>query len=352
MSINHLCENLEMRIALNRTVAFLLILGAVLVTCSRKGHAADVLTLNGKLGRGVNILGYDPIWQSRERGRFQEKHFRLIKEAGFDSVRINLHAFRHMDSENDYRLRAAWWETLDWAVDGALANKLAVILDLHEFNAMGDDPVGRKPMFVAFWQQVSLHFKDAPETVVFEILNEPCRGVTAELWDEYYREALRIIREHNPTRGVIIGPPNWNSVDKLNEFELPQDDRNIIVTVHYYKPMAFTHQGARWTPAYRDKTGVKWPQSEQEAQAVVDEFRKVHVWAEQQDRPIFLGEFGAYDRADMESRVRYTSSVARTAEQFGFSWAYWQFDSDFVVYDIPHDRWVEPLRDALIPETP
>jgi endoglucanase len=50
----------------------------------------------------------------------------------------------------------------------------------------------------------------------------------------------------------------------------------------------------------------------------------------------------------MESRLRYTGFVAREAERLGWSWAYWQFDSDFVVYDIEHDRWVEPLRDALI----
>ncbi len=311
--------------------------------------AMDVFEVNRKLGRGVNIIGYDPIWQSRQRGRFQEKHFRLIKEAGFDSVRINLHAFSHMDPENDYRLRQPWWDTLDWAVKNALDNKLAVILDLHEFHRMGDDPAGQKPLFLAFWRQVSEHFRDAPETVVFEILNEPCRGLDAEAWDRYYREALAIIRRTNPTRAVIVGPPGYNSVDKLRDLTLPEDDRHIIVTVHYYKPMAFTHQGARWTPAYRDKTGVPWPASEADTQAVLTDFGKAHGWAKTYNRPIFVGEFGAYDRADMESRVRYTAFVARTAEKFGFSWAYWQFDSDFIVYDIPNDRWVEPIRDALLP---
>ena len=37
----------------------------------------------------------------------------------------------------------------------------------------------------------------------------------------------------------------------------------------------------------------------------------------------------AYEKAPMESRVRCTDSVARTAESMGWSWAYWQFDSDF-----------------------
>ena len=62
-----------------------------------------------------------------------------------------------------------------------------------------------------------------------------------------------------------------------------------------------------------------------------------------------MGEFGAYDKADMASRVRYLSFVTRQAEKLGWSWAYWQFDSDFIVYDMRNKRWIEPIRDALIP---
>ena len=74
--------------------------------------------------------------------------------------------------------------------------------------------------------------------------------------------------------------------------------------------------------------------------------------AKAQKRPILLGEFGAYDRggADIDSRVRYTSQVARQAEKLGWGWAYWQFDSDFVVYDMGKDEWVRPIWRALIPE--
>jgi hypothetical protein len=64
-----------------------------------EAEAANAAELNRELGRGVNIIGYDPIWRSFEQRRFKSKHFRLLKESGFDSVRINLHPFRHMDSE-------------------------------------------------------------------------------------------------------------------------------------------------------------------------------------------------------------------------------------------------------------
>lgn len=304
---------------------------------------------NAKLGRGVNIIGYDPIWRSRDEGRFTEEHFRLIKEGGFNSVRINLHPFRHMNADSGYALAPGWLETLDWAVEQATAQGLAVILDLHEFNAMADDPEGKKGLFLGFWQQVAPRFKDAPESVFFEVLNEPNRAVTPEMWNGYLREALAVIRESNPGRTVIIGPAHWNGMGALAELDLPADDRNLIVTVHYYHPMEFTHQGAPWTEQWKDTTGVQWTASEAEISRMRTDFDVARSWATTNDRPIFLGEFGAYDKGDMDSRARYTASVARTAEELGWSWAYWQFDSDFIVYDIDNGAWVQPIHEALVP---
>lgn len=166
----------------------------------------DVFSQNQQLGRGVNILGYDPIWQSREQARFQVKHFRLLHEAGFDSVRINLHPFRHSRQEQGWKLPDAWFATVDWAVTNALSNGLTVILDLHEFNAMAENPEGRHDQFLATWKQMAEHYQSAPGGVLFEILNEPSRGLTPELWNRYLKEALALIRKSNPIRTVIVGP--------------------------------------------------------------------------------------------------------------------------------------------------
>lgn len=52
---------------------------------------------------------------------------------------------------------------------------------------------------------------------------------------------------------------------------------------------------------------------------------------------------------DSASRVRYLDFVTREAEKRGWSRACWQFDSDFILHDIAGRRWIEPVRDALIP---
>jgi endoglucanase len=319
---------------------------------ARAESVPDAFAQNQKLGRGVNLLGYDPLWRSREQARFKAEYFQKLKAAGFNSVRINLHSFRFMDATNAWTLKPSWFEVLDWAVNEAQAQGLAVILDLHEFNALGNNPTGNnKEKFLAFWRQMAAHYQNAPGSVYFEVLNEPFGKLTPELWNEYFVEALAIIRKTNPARTVIVGPGQWNQIDRLADLKLPEHDRNLIVTIHFYEPFAFTHQGASWTDR-KDKLGFDWTGSPEEVTALNRAFDKADAWSKANQRPLFLGEFGAYDRAPMDARARWTSAIARGAEARGWSWAYWQFDGDFVLYDIKHEAWVEPILNALIPTTP
>jgi endoglucanase len=296
--------------------------------------------------RGVNIIGYDPIWKNFENRRFKQQYFQALHEAGFQTVRVNLQAFQHMDEMN--RLSPAWFKTLDWVVDNALANHLTVILDEHDYEPCGGDAVMCREKLISFWEQVAPRYKNAPSSVVFEILNEPNKALTVETWNSLLKDSLAIIRRTNPQRNVVIGPSSWNSIHELKTLDLPKNDHNIIVTVHYYSPMTFTHQGAKWNKETAQLSGIKWG-TDEEKQAIVKDFSGVQEWSKANDRPILLGEFGAYDKGEMDSRVKYTAYVARTAEKMGWAWTYWQFDSDFVVYDIDKEEWVEPIRKALLP---
>jgi endoglucanase len=337
----------KLPLGLGALVALALGLAGLASAGAAEKQVADAFVQNQRLGRGVNIIGYDPLWRSRDQGRFKTAYFQMLKDAGFNNVRVNLHPFRRMEAGNDYALPASWWETLDWATKNALQSGLMVILDLHEFGAMGTDPEANKPKFLAFWRQVSERLQNAPDSVLFEILNEPSRKLTAPLWNEYLAEALAIIRQTNPTRTVIIGPAGYNSIGQLGELKLPEDDRHIIVTVHYYSPMDFTHQGASWA-GRTDKLNVEWQGTDAEQAAVERDFARAQTWAKEHRRPIFLGEFGVYDKAPMASRVRYLAFLVGTMQKLGWSWAYWQFDSDFILYDVKNDKWIEPVREALV----
>lgn len=300
-----------------------------------------------RLKRGVNIIGYDPIWQDRSRARFQSRHFKIIRQGGFDFVRVVLQSFRHMDAEN--RLDPKWLATLDWVVSEASKAGLGVILDEHDFDVCSKAPDACEPKLLAFWRQIGDRYRDAPDTVLFELLNEPHAPLDAARWNAMLARLIPMVRATNPRRTLVIGPTRWNNLEELPTLQLPMNDRNILVTFHSYEPFRFTHQGASWAGESAALKNIPFTVADEAR--IRSDYDKVAAWSKANDRPVLMGEFGAYEKSGtpVAARARYTATVRREAEAHGFSWAYWQFDSDFIVYDIDRDRWVEPIRAALIP---
>jgi hypothetical protein len=304
--------------------------------------APNAFAQNQRLGRGVNILGYDRVWGPLPGASLRDEHFRLIRQAGFQSVRICLFPFRETRCSKDGPIPDVWLDKVDWAVKQALSQGLAVVVDCHE----GCELPNYRGAWLYLWKQLGNRFKDSPPEVVFELLNEPC-GMTADAWNRLLLEGLATVRQTNPTRTVIVGPAHWSEIELLDSLHLPEHDRNVIVAVHYYDPMWFTHQGLRQKPQY--PAGKPWMGDEQQRQAIVRDFQKAQVWAKRTNRPLFLGEFGTYDRADIASRARWTKCVRQEAERLGWSWAYWHFaGTGFGICDYSSSRWVEPIRDALV----
>ncbi len=301
---------------------------------------------NARLGRGVNIIGYDPIWNDQSKARMQTKHFKLIKEAGFSNVRIKISPFR-FSIDDQFTIDPKFFKTLDWVVKQSLENGLMAIVDFHEHTNMEKDPIGTKPMFLAMWKQIAEYCKAYPSEVLFEIANEP--NMKPETWNAIHDEAYKIIRASNPDRTLLIGTINGNQIKFLNDLELPENDRNIIVAIHYYSPIQFTHQGAPWSIKNKDLSGITWSNKAAEEENVKADFDMAQEWSKTHNRPLTLGEFGAYEKADMASRVSWTDFIARQAEARNWSWSYWQFDSDFIVYDIDKGEWISDIKNALIP---
>ena len=163
-------------------------------------------------------------------------------------------------------------------------------------------------------------------------------------------DLLAVVRQSNPYRIVVIGPTRWNNFAELPTLRLPEHDRNLLVTFHYYDPFFFTHQGASWANL-TDKRGVTWGTDAEKSKIRAD-FDQVAAWAAANRRPILLGEFGAYDKSGtpLAMRMAWTETIVREAEAHGFGWAYWQFDSDFIAWDMARDTWVEPVLKALMPD--
>jgi len=255
----------------------------------------------------------------------QEEYFNLIKQARFDFVRLPVRWNTHADEAAPYTIDPAFFARVDEIVGWALERDLAIIIDFHHYEEIAWNPWGHKDRFLGIWKQVAEHYKDYPSNVLFELLNEPNDQLNAALWNEYSGEALAIVRETKPTRDVVIGPVSWNAYDWISTLDVPNDD-HLIVTFHYYLPFQFTHQGAEWVDGSNPWLGTTWDATKEQRTEISSHFDSVAEWAQRKGVRILLGEFGAYSKADMASRVRWTDFVAREAERRGFAWAYWELD--------------------------
>jgi endoglucanase len=312
--------------------------------------AVDAYLMNKRLARTVNIGNALEAPNEGEWGvTIQEEYFQIIHEAGFTAVRLPVRWSAHALEEAPYTMDPAFFQRVDQVIHEALTAGLVVIVNMHHYEEMALDADSHEARFITLWGQIAEHYKSYPNALLFEPMNEPNGAVVASRWNRLLAATLPVIRATNPTRNLVIGPADWNDLRGLDELALPADDQHIIVMFHYYQPYQFTHQAAEWVQGSASWLGTEWKGSSAEKQLVQYDFKTVAKWAEENHRPIFLGEFGAYSKADLASRARWTTFIAREAEKQGFSWGYWEFCAGFGVYSLENNQWNEPLLKALIP---
>ena len=323
------------------------------VSCSSPApqKPQDIFGYNLLLRRTINL---ESALDAPQKGNWgvvlKRGYFQQIANAGFTAIRIPIRFSAHASGEYPYTLDPHFMQLVEGAVQNTTSRHMVAILDFHSYPDLFASPATEEDRFIAIWKQVAEHFQKSPdEQVFFELLNEPNGGLNSQSWNDLLNRTVAVVRQSNPTRPIIIGPTNYNGYDQLDALVLPKDP-NLIVTFHYYLPVEFTHQGASWIIGADAWLGKQWNASPEELDAISSVFNQVSVWAGQNHRPIFLGEFGVIEKAGQGSRVRWTTAVHQAAEARGFSWAYWVFsNSGFDVFDLQKNRWQIDMLHALIP---
>jgi endoglucanase len=101
---------------------------------------------------------------------------------------------------------------------------------------------------------------------------------------------------------------------------------------------------------YDKYLGRQWNGNDDEKEKVDDLLNIAANMGKKLGVPVYIGEFGAYGKADHASRVRWTDYIARACETRGMLWAYWDFSAGFAVYDSALNQYDEGLLNALIPQ--
>jgi endoglucanase len=332
-----------------KRLPFLLCVFAALAGSVRAADPKNAADYNRLIGHGINLANALEAPREGDWGlTLEEDYFERVKKAGFTSVRLPIRWSAHAAAKPPYEINAAFFKRIDWAVEQALSRDLIAIINVHHFDDVVHDPDKHEAKLLALWKQIAEHYRNRPDRLYFELLNEPNDKLNEERWNALIPKLLDVVRATNSERIVIVGPGQWNGLGSLDKLKLPKKDRRLIVTFHYYSPFHFTHQGADWLPESKKWKGTTWTGTTKETEELSNDFAKVAAWAKRNERPIFLGEFGSYNVADMDSRVRWTQAVVREAEKHSFTWAYWDFASGFGAYDPKAKAWHEPLRKALL----
>jgi len=314
-------------------------------------HAQAIFDLNQNLGKGINMGNmFEAPTETAWGNPFQDDYFTRISDLGFNHVRIPIRwdTPERTQQTAPYTIEASFLNRIKSVVDKALAEDLYVIINMHHHDAIFVNPDGIKSRFLSQWQQISELFKDYDERLLFEVLNEPHDNLTPTKWNQFFSEALATIRTTNPTRAVLMGTANWGGLGGIADLEIPADE-HIILTIHYYEPFQFTHQGAEWVAGNADDwLGTTWEDTNLERQEIASQFQPLLLFAQEQNIPVHIGEFGAYNKADLASRVKWTTFLARWFEEQGFSWAYWEFSAGFGIYNPATKQYLQPLADALL----
>lgn len=300
------------------------------------------------LGRGINLGNMLEAPEEGDWGlRFEDDFPILVKEAGFEHVRIPIRWSTHSSSSPPYLIDDQFLSRVKHVVDASRREGLKVIVNVHHFEPLYAEPGKHREWLNSLWEQISTAFVDADDQLYFEILNEPHGELNEQLWNSMLIETLAVIRRQHPQRWVIIGPAPWNGIGGLDKLRLPPADRKLIVTAHYYLPFKFTHQGASWVDP-TPPLGATWLATAEQIRELEQDFDRVSDWGKREGRPIYIGEFGVYQAAPMESRVVWTKHVREACVRRQFSWAYWELAAGFGVLDNESKTWRVDLLKALV----
>ena len=343
-----------------------------MTACTTKSETNNEVN-DFKISRGTNISHW--LSQNNEdrgearRQHIQEDDFARLDSLGFDFVRLPIDEVQFWD-ENGQKLPEAW-ELMNNAIQWAEKYHLRTIVDLHiirshYFNAVNEEGSDANTLFTSekaqqdlidMWYQLSDVLKGySNDSVAYEFMNEPV-AEDHEQWNQLIAKVHKALREREPQRTLVIGSNMWQSYATIKDLKVPEGDKNIILSFHYYNPMLLTHYGAWWTPLGKYTGKVNYPGilvSKEDFDAAPDsiktelepytkeEWNIDHIRADFKDAieaakkyglQLFCGEWGVYEPVDRELAYKWTKDMLTVFKENNSAWTTWCYDADFGFWD-------------------
>ncbi|MDD4074473.1 MAG: glycoside hydrolase family 5 protein [Eubacteriales bacterium] len=265
-----------------------------------------------------DILSFEQVWGNPPASR---EIFETVRAAGFRTLRLPVSWFSHTDEDGN--IDDAWMDRVQQVVDEALDCNFYVILNAHheDWLSLDGDPAALERNLCTMWSQIASRFAFYDERLLFEGMNEPRLVDHEEEWTSGTPEAnavlmdlndafVRTVRQsggNNEKRYLLVTPYAGNpEPEAIAAFRMPKD-RRVMVTVHGYKPYRF---------AANAEGTAEWSASNAEDTQWVDEtFPLLYNTFIRRGVPVILGEFGALDKNNTQTRAAWADYLVTRARE-------------------------------------
>ncbi|MBR2160990.1 MAG: cellulase family glycosylhydrolase [Bacteroidaceae bacterium] len=350
-----------------------------LAACSQSGGVN-----NFSIKRGTNLshwLSQSRVTGEERRKHIQEDDFARLEQLGFDFVRIPIDEVQFWDEDGNKLPEA--WELLTNAINLAEKHHLRVVVDLHiirshrfldndNSNTLFTSEKSQQDL-INLWYQLSDVLKGySNDSVAYEFMNEPV-APEHEQWNVVVEKVHKALRQVEPQRTLVVGSNRWQDFETVKYLRLPEDDKNLIISFHYYHPMVITHRYARWTPVGQFKGKINYPgvlitQEDYDAapEAIKEELKPflTTVWnkdkiradfkdaiaaAQKYGLQLFCGEWGVYEPVERDLAYKWYKDMIDVFDEFDIAWTTWCYDGDFGFWEQRTESYKDkPLVDLLM----
>jgi len=325
-----------------------------------------------EIQRGTNISHFlsQNDHTGKQRSNFlKKKELKQLSKWGFDHIRLPIDESQLWDEKGNFNADALYLlhRTINWCSNV----NLKVIVDLHVIrshhfndstNALWTNVLERKRL-LNLWMQLSLELKKYPISLVaYELLNEPV-APHADDWNMLLNILIAKIRINEPERVLVIGSNKWQDVDTMDELVVPENDKNLMLSFHFYKPHLFTHYRAFWTNMATISTAICYPyniteedfskmsssdqnlvypfKGEQNKEKIRIELLKALRCAKKWNLPVYCGEFGCFKTTDYSCRMNWYKDVLGILTEYNIPFANWDYKGGFGFVN-PQGKLIEP----------
>ncbi len=315
----------------------------------------EMMTIGWNLGNTLESTGEQVTFDSEPKKAVTawgneeptKELFEAVKAAGFDTVRIPITWYQHMKydaEEGHYVINEKWLEYVKNTVDYAYELDMFVIINVHHEDWVNapmfteESYAVAEQMLTEVWSSAADIFEDYDQHLIFESMNEPRQtglGSTVE-WGTGDAKSRKYINDLNQVmvnvvRGqgsaankerliMLPGYAASNNTETLNSIAIPENGGNIAISVHAYYPYFFAADTS-------DKANHEFPgksgYGENYETAINSLFSKLKTVSEGKEVPLIMGECGASDFNNTESRVRWATYFLTKAKEAGIVCAFW-----------------------------